>query len=218
MILSGQKISRIVNETKVQKQLDVFDSAVCRPSVDIEPFNPENINPHSCNLTIGNKLLIYEVARPLHDWYRETEKHGAAIFSGPNPPLPKALNPRKKNPTVEFIVDEEEGFTLYPGIIYLANTIEKVTAYGLAPQIDGRSSFGRLGLIIHLTAGYIDSGFSGNYTLELTVIQPFILFPFVPICQVTFEHIDGNVTDYTGKYNGQTDPTPSRSYQEVTHL
>ena len=77
--------------------------------------------------------------------------------------------------------------------------------------IDGRSSVGRLGIVVHLTAGFGDIGFSGKWTLEISVIQPVRIYKGMEICQIYFHRADGD-TDirYTGKYLEQSDPTPSR--------
>lgn len=220
-MISGHRIRELVQSAKIEKELaSRMGSNLQFPDVstdfrylDIEPFNASNCNPHSYNLTLTNKLKVYNTALPLLTWYQEVRKHGAAIFSGNFPPLPQPLDPDKDNTTTEITIPES-GYELFPGIVYLGATVEKMTTFGLAPEIDGRSSFGRLGLIVHLTAGYIDSGFSGHYTLELAVIQPKIIYPFRQICQVSYSPIEGRTQHYCGKYNGQVEPTASRSFQE----
>lgn len=222
-MLSGIEIDRLVEQSQQYDRENVHippDKRYPRSSsvkvfeyLNIVPYNFSQCNPHSYNLTVADKIRIYRAAEPLHNWYREVARHGAAIFSGNVPPLPQPLDPDKDNEVIDLEFPET-GITLYPGIVYLASTVEHIRAIGLAPQVDGRSSYGRLSLIVHLTAGYIDSGFHGHYTLELAVIQPVTLYPFRQICQVCFARVDGQTVHYVGKYNGQVEPTASRSHKD----
>lgn len=192
MILSGLEISELVERTKLLKECDQFDpvSVLGRPSIDITPFDRSQLNPHSYNLRLGKTLLTYA-------------------------PTDGILDMRREEPT-QTIEIGPEGALLLPGTLYLGYTVERVAAYGLAPKIDGRSSIGRLGLLIHLTAGYGDSGFDGHYTLELSVVQPLRVYAGVQVCQISFEGIHGRVRDYTGKYHNQeARPVPSRLWREL---
>jgi dCTP deaminase len=123
----------------------------------------------------------------------------------------------------ELVVAEgERPFILHPGEFVLGQTLEKVTLPDdLVARLEGKSSLGRLGLLIHSTAGFVDSGFSGNLTLELSNVAnlPITIYYGMPIGQISFMRMDGPVESTYGskemssKYQGQDEPTPSRFYQ-----
>lgn len=115
------------------------------------------------------------------------------------------LDPRKDNPTIDIEIPEE-GYTLVPGVLYLGTTMEYTETYNLIPNIDGRSTTGRLGIEIHRTAGFGDNGFKGKWTLEITVTHPVIVYPGMEIGQLYYETIDGDTSmKYEGKYQNQED-------------
>ena len=121
--------------------------------INISPFNEDNIQPNSIDLTLDDKILVW-------DNYDE-----------------------------EFVPCNLDGkFYLLQGDFILASTKEKITlGNGVCAQVDGKSSWGRKGLTIHQTAGFIDAGFSGNITLECTTVgQPIKLEGGKPICQLVF--------------------------------
>ena len=100
----------------------------------------------------------------------------------------------------------EEGYILIPGILYLGTTEEYTETYGFIPNIDGRSTTGRLGIEIHRTAGFGDNGFKGKWTLEITVTHPVIVYPGMEIGQLYYEEINGDTSmKYNGKYQDQND-------------
>jgi dCTP deaminase len=116
---------------------------------------------------------------------------------------------------------EGEPFILHPGEFVLGQTLERVTLPDdLVARLEGKSSLGRLGLLIHSTAGFVDSGFSGNLTLELSNVAnlPITIYHGMPIGQISFMRMDGPVErpygagDNKSKYQGQAEPTPSRFY------
>ena len=116
-------------------------------------------------------------------------------------------------------VEGDEPFILHPGEFVLGQTLERVRLPDdLVARLEGKSSLGRLGLLIHSTAGFVDSGFSGNLTLELSNVAnlPITIYHGMPIGQISFMRLDAPVerpygSDETGsKYQGQTEPTPSR--------
>ena len=116
-----------------------------------------------------------------------------------------ALDPKKDN-EVSDIEIPEEGYILLPGILYLGTTEEYTETYGFIPNIDGRSTTGRLGIEIHRTAGFGDNGFKGKWTLEITVTHPVIVYPGMQIGQLYYEIIDGDPSmKYEGKYQNQND-------------
>lgn len=114
-----------------------------------------------------------------------------------------ALDPKKENETEEFTIPEE-GHILLPGVLYLGETMEYTETYGFVPKIDGRSTTGRLGIIVHITAGFGDNGFKGKWTLEITVTHPVIVYPGMEIGQLYYESIEGDSSIlYNGKYQNQ---------------
>ncbi len=118
-------------------------------------------------------------------------------------------------------VNGDEPFILHPGEFVLGQTLERVRLPDdLVARLEGKSSLGRLGLLIHSTAGFVDAGFEGNLTLELSNVAnlPITIYYRMPIGQISFMRVDGPVespygSDSTGsKYQGQAEPTPSRFY------
>jgi dCTP deaminase len=118
-------------------------------------------------------------------------------------------------------VHEANAFILHPGEFVLASTLERVVLPDdLAARLDGKSSLGRLGLLTHATAGFVDAGWDGHLTLELSNVSnlPIALYPEMKIGQISFlqmttaaEHPYGS-TSTGSKYQGQHGPTPSRYY------
>jgi len=98
----------------------------------------------------------------------------------------------------------------------LGRTLEYTETYGLVPMLEGRSSIGRLGLFVHVTAGFGDVGFKGYWTLEIHCIQPIRIYPYVEICQIYYHTIQGNYIGYTvtGKYQSNKGIQPSMLYKE----
>ena len=122
----------------------------------IEPFNERQLNPNSYNLRLYNELLVYE-------------NH--------------LLDMKKENKAKKIIIPKD-GLILEPGKLYLGRTVEYTKTDKLVPMLEGRSSIGRLGLFIHVTAGFGDVGFSGYWTLEMFCIQPIKIYPEVEVCQI----------------------------------
>jgi dCTP deaminase len=115
-------------------------------------------------------------------------------------------------------VDGDQPFILHPGEFVLGQTLERVSIPDdLVARLEGKSSLGRLGLLIHSTAGFIDSGFTGNITLELSNVAnlPITIYQGMPIGQISFMRLDRAVEkpygsgDLGSKYQGQGEPTPS---------
>ncbi len=136
---------------------------------------------------------------------------------------PSSIDVRKPMEELTELVEVEgdDPFILHPGEFVLGQTLERVTLPDdLVARLEGKSSLGRLGLLIHSTAGFVDSGFSGNLTLELSNVAnlPITIYHGMPIGQISFMRMDGPVerpygSDETGsKYQGQAEPTPSRFY------
>jgi dCTP deaminase len=133
------------------------------------------------------------------------------------------IDPATDQPDLTRLVEVEDGepFILHPGEFVLGSTYEQVTLPDdIAARLEGKSSLGRLGLLTHSTAGFIDPGFSGHVTLELSNVAtlPIKLWPGMKIGQLCFfrlsspsEHPYGS-EKYGSRYQGQRGPTPSRSH------
>ncbi len=157
-------------------------------SIKIEPYLESRLNPNSYNLTLHNELLTYDCTQI--DMAKDNE--------------------------FNIITIPEEGYILKPNILYLARTIEYTETNGLVPMIEGRSSIGRLGLFVHITAGFGDVGFKGYWTLELSCIQPIRIYAGVEICQIFYHTIEGLYDPYVGKYTNNTSIQSSKLYIELT--
>jgi dCTP deaminase len=156
-------------------------------NIIIEPFSEKAINPNSCNLRLHKELLIYNE---------------------------KILDMKKPNSTTLLTIPEE-GLVLEPGRLYLGRTLEYTETYGYVPMLEGRSSIGRLGLFIHVCAGFGDIGFKGFWTLEIHCIQPIRIYAGVDICQIYYHAIEGDYDPYvSGKYQGNTGIQASLLYKD----
>lgn len=153
----------------------------------IEPFDEVHLNPNSYNLSLHDELIVYEEV---------------------------VLDMAKDN-RVRRVEIPQDGLVLSPNHLYLGRTIEKMTTHNLVPQIEGRSSIGRLGLFVHVTAGFGDVGFSGYWTLEMYSIQPVRIYPGVPICQIFYHELTGEITEYASKYQHNRDIQPSLLFEEL---
>jgi dCTP deaminase len=109
-----------------------------------------------------------------------------------------------------------DGLVLNPSQLYLGRTVERTETHGFVPMIEGRSSIGRLGLFVHVTAGFGDVGFCGYWTLEMFAVQPVRIYPFVPICQIFYHQLAGEFRAYASdKYQNNRDIQPSLLYKEL---
>lgn len=157
-------------------------------NIVIDPFDDAHLNPNSYNLTLHDELLTYEEV---------------------------VLDMRKSN-RVRRLTIPPEGLVLSPNQLYLGRTIERTETYNLVPMIEGRSSVGRLGLFVHVTAGFGDVGFCGYWTLEMFAVQSVRIYAGVSICQIFYHHIDGDYTAYSSdKYQHNHDIQPSLMFKEL---
>lgn len=155
--------------------------------VIIEPFEQNQLNPNSYNLRLHNELVVYQ---------------------------DKILDMKRKHETQKIIIPES-GLILQPGILYLGRTVEYTATNNLVPMIEGRSSIGRLGLFIHITAGFGDVGFKGFWTLEIFCVQPIRIYPTIEICQIFYHTIEGDFVNYTSnKYQNNQGIQPSLLYKD----
>lgn len=153
----------------------------------IEPFDERRLNPNSYNLSLADELLVYDS---------------------------RELDMKKANPTSRLTIPES-GLLLEPNRLYLGRTNEYTRTDGFVPMLEGRSSVGRLGLFIHVTAGFGDVGFAGYWTLEFFCVQPVWIYPNVEICQIYYHTIAGDYASYSsGKYQNNTGIQPSLLYRD----
>ena len=153
----------------------------------IEPYHRKQLNPNSYNLTLHQELLVY--TDPVLDMKQINEVRSITI-----PP---------------------EGLVLQPGVLYLGRTAEYTATDKYVPMLEGRSSIGRLGLYIHVTAGFGDVGFCGYWTLEMHCIHPIRIYPGVEICQIFYHAIEGEYEKYTsGKYQNNKGVQASMLYKD----
>jgi len=188
----------------------------------IDPFDEKRINPNSYDLTLNKKLLIYDNTLTKEEVrYRykfenvdketldEIEKSVYyEIIMNRN-----ILDMKADNPIKELIIPDE-GLLLVPGKLYLGKTNEYTETYNLIPGIDGRSSIGRLGINIHATAGFGDIGFKGNWTLEISVIEPIVIYADIPLCQIYYYLPIGEIENYNGRYQNSRDVHSSRLFKD----
>jgi dCTP deaminase len=135
----------------------------------IEPFSEDQLNPNSYNLRLHDQLRVYES---------------------------NVLDMRTENASREVSIPEN-GLLLEPNRLYLGRTVELTATDGFVPMLEGRSSIGRLGLFVHITAGFGDVGFRGYWTLEIFCVQPIRIYAGVEICQIFYHTIEGDYDSYS---------------------
>lgn len=165
---------------------DEIQKNVLNKKIIIDPFDEKNINPNSYNFSLGSKIKVYK------DY---------------------VLDPKEENLVEEFYIPEC-GMHLNPSILYLGHTKETMGSNYFVPIIRGRSSTGRLGIFIHITADLIDIGSINQWTLMMHVVQPVKIYPNMPIGQVTFWSVLGDISLYCGKYQGSIGPKESKIYKD----
>ena len=168
--------------------------------VALNPWDPAMLQPSSIDVRLDRFFRVFENHKYPH------------------------IDPSEDQPdlTREVVPDGEDPFILHPGEFALGSTYEVVSLPDdVAARVEGKSSLGRLGLLTHATAGFIDPGFTGHVTLELANVAtlPIKLWPGMKIGQLCFfrltspaEHPYGSAK-YGSRYQGQRGPTPSRSFQ-----
>jgi len=155
----------------------------------IRPYDQSRLNPNSYNLELHDELLVY------------TEKQ---------------LDMKKNNAWTTLTIPEE-GFVLEPNRLYLGRTVEYTETRNLVPMLEGRSSVGRLGLFVHVTAGFGDVGFRGFWTLEMFSVQPIRIYAGVQICQIYYHTLQGESESYaSGKYQDNRGIQPSLLYRDYS--
>ncbi|NMR29734.1 MULTISPECIES: dCTP deaminase [Crystallibacter] len=182
----------LISDRDIRAELDA-------ERIVLDPFLPEMIQPSSVDVRIDRFFRLFDNHKYAH------------------------IDPQLEQPELTRLVevDPDEPFILHPGEFVLGSTYETVTLpEDIAARLEGKSSLGRLGLLTHSTAGFIDPGFSGHVTLELSNMAtlPIKLWPGSKIGQLCFfrltspaEHAYGS-GQYGNRYQGQRGPTASRSY------
>lgn len=166
----------------------------------ISPYEPRLVQPSSVDVRLDRQFRVFN-------------NHRHAF-----------IDPAMQQEDLTTLVEKPDGtpFVLHPGELVLASTFETVSLPAdLAARLEGKSSLGRLGLMTHSTAGFIDPGFSGPVTLELSNVAtlPILLWPGMRIGQLAFTQLTSPASDTYGSaafgshYQGQSGPTASRSWQ-----
>jgi dCTP deaminase len=177
--------------------------AIAEQRIRIEPFLDELVQPSSVDLRVGAAFRVFRNNRRPYIDVRESAEG-----------LTELVHAEADNP-----------FVLHPGEFVLGTTFERVAVgTDLVARLEGKSSLGRLGLLIHSTAGFIDPGFDGNITLELSNVAnlPITIYPGMKIGQISFlqmtTHADAPYGSgaLASKYQGQTEPTESRYHLNFT--
>ncbi len=173
---------------------------IAKGRLRIEPYDPGCVQPASVDVHLDRVFRVFRVThRPYID-----------------------VRDPMDDLTEEVVIDEERPFFIHPGEFVLGSTLESLTLPGdIVAQVEGKSSLGRLGLLIHATAGYVDPGWTGKLTLELSNSAkiPIALYYGMRIGQLSFLRMTTPVERPYGspglgsKYQGQQGPTPSRYYQ-----
>lgn len=158
--------------------------------IKIEPFDGRLVNPNSVDLRLGPTML--EVLAP--------DRHDARTLATPDE-------------TREVLPDADGGWLLWPNRLYLGATLEYTETHNLIPVICGKSSVGRKGVFVHVTAGFGDVGFCGNWTLEILTVHPIKLFPGDRICQLHYHAPTGDCSvtyGERGRYQGDRAPSAAK--------
>jgi dCTP deaminase len=173
--------------------LDLVESG----RIEVDPWDPEMVQPASLDLRLGDSFRVFH-------------NHRVTAIDLRSPP---------ENLTEAIVVPEGEAFVIHPGDFCLGRTLEWVRIPDdIVARIEGKSSLGRLGLIVHATAGFCDPGFEGTLTLELNNLTrvPIKLYPNLPIAQLSFMTLDRPALKPYGSpglgshYQGQRAATESR--------
>ena len=202
MIFSGPLILETILRTKAALTRGLVPDL---PAIDVNPFEESHLGPNSLDVCLDDSMLIYPTT--------QISKNGDARWW---------LDPNEENLTREHPLQSDGVWFLEPGRLYLASTRERTVTCGVVPYLDGRSSIGRLGIQIHMTAGRGDDGFGESlwacggcaWTMEISVLHKVVLRPGDRIGQLTFMEMKGSRKPYKGRYSYQEGPTPSRFWKD----
>jgi len=164
-------------------------AAIKKGTIVIEPFDREALGTNSYDVHLAQTLLTYAPAYEVTKRARDDDYYGS-------PPMQttveKPLDVREARVTIEHVIGHE-GFVLNPGELYLASTVEYTESHHHVPILNGKSSLGRLGLSIHVTAGTGDVGFCNHWTMELFVIKPLRVYAGMPVGQLLWHSTSGGL-------------------------
>jgi len=146
-------------------------AAIVTGEIVIEPYNSACLGTNSYDVHLSKFLAVYEN---------------------------EVLDAKKHN-TIKEIIIPEEGFVIQPGILYLGVTEEYTETHNSVPFLEGKSSVGRLGIDIHATAGKGDVGFCNTWTLEISCVHPVRVYSGMPIGQLIYFSVEGEVENYYNK-------------------
>ena len=156
--------------------------------IEISPYQESHLNANSYDLTLHDELMVYEEV---------------------------VLDMQKPN-RVRRLRIPSDGIVLSPNQLYLGRTVERTTSRSFVPMIEGRSSVGRLGLFVNVTTGFGDVGFCGFWTLSMFAVQPVRIYAGIPICQIMFHQVVGDVPECRSKkYDQNNDIQPSLLHREL---
>jgi len=205
MILAGTEIKRRVEDG----------------TIVIDPFEPGHLNSASIDLTLGDRVAVYEdfTYCGIADEWEAAETYAMPVTYPPDfgkdaydgralsssASSGRVLDTKEPAKLREWTIDPKMGWVLLPNVGYLMHTVERVCTNSYVPVLDGKSSIGRLFVKVHETAGFGDPGFDGQYTLEVTSLFPVRVYPGMRICQMRFHHFEGNAISYQklGHYTGK---------------
>ena len=176
-------------------------SSIKNRDIEISPLIEEYIQPSSVDLRVGSDFRVFENHKYSH------------------------IDPKAQQDDLTTLITAsiEEPFVLHPGEFVLGTTFEKISLSNkVVARLEGKSSLGRIGLLIHSTAGFVDPGFSGYLTLELSNVAnlPIKIYPEMKIGQISFYYLNSpseseyGTETYGSKYQGQEGPTPSKSHTD----
>ncbi len=176
-------------------------TAIERGDIRIDPYDADDLQPSSVDLHLDRSFRVFS-----------NNRYAYIDVRAPQPDLTELLR-----------IDDDEPFILHPGEFVLGQTLEWVELPNdLVARLEGKSSLGRLGLLIHSTAGYVDPGWKGNLTLELSNVAnlPIALYFGMRIGQISFFRMSSPVDrpygspDLGSKYQGQSEPTASAFHRD----
>ena len=146
-------------------------SAIETKEIVIEPFKKECLGTNSYDVHLSKFLAVYQ----------------------------NQILDAKKHNQIDEVIIPEEGYVIYPGTLYLGVTEEYTETHNAVPFLEGKSSIGRLGIDIHATAGKGDVGFCNTWTLEISCVQPVRIYAGMPIGQLIYFMVDGEIENYYNK-------------------
>lgn len=155
-------------------------AAIADGSIVLEPFDVSHLGGNSYDVHLSKYIAVYKDS---------------------------VIDAKKHNQVDRFEIPEE-GYVLEPGKLYLGSTIEYTETHNTVPFLEGKSSVGRLGISVHITAGKGDVGFMGYWTLEISVAHPVRVYAGMPIAQMIYHTVEGDVQTFyhkkqSAKYSGQ---------------